>query len=162
METQIKAEIKSLKFGEILTVKAEGNPELSLLLEESVETRRAVCIRCGTELTGQQRKYCSTKCSSYCYCLRKGRFSKPGVGSGGNQLGEKNHQYKNGIGTFRKRAFEQYGYICNKCGAVHKLCVHHIDEDRTNNIVENLKVLCKRCHQSHHETRNNLGQYTKG
>lgn len=85
MKTQIKAEIKSLKFGETLPDNAGGNPELSLVLEESVETRRAVCIRCGTELTGQQRKFCSNKCRSYQHYLEKGRFKNSGVGSGGNQ-----------------------------------------------------------------------------
>lgn len=162
MKTQKKAEEKLLKFGETLTDNAEGNPELSLELKESVETRRAVCIRCSTKLTGQQRKFCSSKCRSYYHHLINGKFKNPGVGSGGNQWGKNNHQYKNGIGTFRKKAFQNYENICNKCKAKNNLLVHYIDENRNNNNLENLEILCKRCHQLHHEKRNSLGQYTKG
>jgi hypothetical protein len=97
MKSQTKAELKPPKFGETLPSNVEGNPEPSLLLEEGVETRRAVCKRCNKELTGQQRYFCSARCRSYYHYLQKGKFKKPGVGSGNNQWGENNHQYKTGI-----------------------------------------------------------------
>lgn len=40
---------------------------------------------------------------------------------------------------------------CNRCGAMDHLVVHHADGDHTNNVVENLEVLCSPCHSSHHK-----------
>lgn len=39
---------------------------------------------------------------------------------------------------------------CEKCGAVSRLGLHHIDNDRTNNSPENLLTLCPSCHTSWH------------
>ncbi|KYK22720.1 hypothetical protein AYK24_00400 [Thermoplasmatales archaeon SG8-52-4] len=161
------AEIKPPKFGETLTHNGDGNPELSSLARESVEARRAVCMRCGNELPKRKRKFCSTKCSSafhsYNWRVKHGFISKPGVGSGGNQFGTTNHMYKNGIRNFSKRAFDHYDKKCNRCDSVNNLLTHHIDKDRTNNDLSNLEILCKSCHQKHHCTRNPItGRYIKG
>jgi len=40
---------------------------------------------------------------------------------------------------------------CNKCGSTEKLLVHHIDGVHTNNVAENLEVLCSPCHTSYHK-----------
>jgi 5-methylcytosine-specific restriction endonuclease McrA len=61
--------------------------------------------------------------------------------------------YKNGAHGFRKRALEHYGCKCQKCGYdkyVSVLDVHHKDYDRTNNELDNLEVLCVRCHIEKH------------
>jgi hypothetical protein len=51
------AETKPAKFGETLPDNAEGNPELSLnVIEESVETRRRVCIKCNNDILHNRRK----------------------------------------------------------------------------------------------------------
>lgn len=171
-----QAEVKLLKVGEPSADNAGGNPEPSTLIDivnffkgACVETGRGVCIKCGGQIPltkYKNAKYCSDKCRSayisYQYYLRQGRFEKPGVGSGGNQEGEKNHQYKTGVGTYSQRAFEYYGRKCNRCNSTKNLLVHHKDEDRENNDLENLEVLCKGCHQKHHEHRDALGRYTKG
>jgi len=172
MNVDSQAEVKPFKFGEPASENAGGNPEPSRSDSSDqacVETRRRVCIKCGNEIPQTKYKnaiYCSIKCRerarSYAYYLRKGKFKKPGVGSGGNQWGTDNPNYKTGIGTFSKRAFEHYGRKCNRCGSEEKLLVHHQDEDRTNNELSNLEVLCKRCHQNHHCVRDALGKYTKG
>ena len=39
---------------------------------------------------------------------------------------------------------------CNRCGTIEKLCVHHKDENRTNNSLENLETVCRRCHALEH------------
>jgi 5-methylcytosine-specific restriction endonuclease McrA len=39
---------------------------------------------------------------------------------------------------------------CEECGASTKLCVHHIDKDKCNNVFENLVVLCYPCHRQKH------------
>ena len=156
----IQAEAKPSRFGE--TLAQAGNPEASRVKSTAVETRRLVCLRCDTQLKGQQRKFCSQKCSSYYHKLQKGDFNSPGVGSGNNQWGEDNHQYKTGIGTFRSKALEAYGNVCSDCGKdgeQETLDVHHIDENRKNNVLENLKVVCRSCHKKYYIHRDELGRF---
>ena len=40
---------------------------------------------------------------------------------------------------------------CNRCGATDQLVIHHMDHNHTNNVTENLEVLCSPCHTSHHK-----------
>lgn len=166
-----QAEVKLLKVGETLTDNADGNPEPSSLSNDKqacVEIRQGVCIKCNNVITNKRKglKFCSPKCrnayNAYQWCLKNNKFKKPGVGSGGNQEGENNHMYKTGIGIYNKKAFANLPNICNRCKSLKNLLVHHKDENRSNNELDNLEILCKRCHQQHHETRDNLGRYTKG
>lgn len=173
-----QAEVKLLKVGEPLASNVDGNPEPSRSEDQAcVETRRGVCnssssrrcLKCEGPIPStkyKNAKYCSERCRSayitYQWCLKNKRFEKPGSGSGGNQEGEKNHQYKTGIGLYSKKAFEHYGRQCNRCQSTKHLLVHHKDENRANNELENLEVLCKRCHQEHHCIRDLFGRYTKG
>ena len=39
---------------------------------------------------------------------------------------------------------------CESCGVTSKLGLHHMDEDRTNNSVANLRTLCASCHSRWH------------
>ena len=39
---------------------------------------------------------------------------------------------------------------CRICGTDKNLCVHHIDESWLNNHLNNLIVLCSKCHMKHH------------
>lgn len=53
---------------------------------------------------------------------------------------------------------------CEECGySKHPeiLQVHHIDRDRDNNLISNLKVLCPNCHETVHFTTG-TGRYKKG
>lgn len=173
MKEQIEgqAEEKPFKFEEPLTDNADGNLEPSMSQDDKacVETRRRVCIKCEGEIPSNKysnAKYCSDKCRnayiSYRWAVSKGKFKKPGVGSGNNQeIGPNHPTYTTGIGSYSKRAFEHYGRQCNRCGTTDKLLTHHKDEDRTHNELDNLEVLCKSCHQEHHALRNELGRYTK-
>lgn len=95
--------------------------------------------------------------------MKKGFIKNPGVGSGGNQNGKSNPNYKNGILNYRRRALAHYGKKCNRCESCKFLIVHHVDENRNNNHLTNLEVLCKSCHQVHHENRcPKTGRYIKG
>ena len=40
---------------------------------------------------------------------------------------------------------------CSRCPATDNLVVHHIDGVHTNNVPDNLEVLCSPCHTSHHK-----------
>lgn len=53
--------------------------------------------------------------------------------------------------NYRTRAFREYGKKCSNCGYdehYQVLDVHHIDENRDNNSIDNLIVLCPTCHVS--------------
>jgi hypothetical protein len=39
---------------------------------------------------------------------------------------------------------------CEKCGSEEDLDAHHIDEDRSNNVLSNGELLCVECHDAHH------------
>jgi len=166
-----KAEEKPFKVGEALTSDVDGNtePSTSENSEEAcVETRRRVCIKCNNVIPlnkYKNAKFCSDKCRSaynaYKYCLKHNKFKKPGIGSGGNQLGTDNHMYKTGIGTYNKLAFANKEHKCERCTDTNNLLVHHKDHNRENNELDNLEILCKRCHQKHHEYRDSQGRYTK-
>ena len=42
-------------------------------------------------------------------------------------------------------------YDCEECGNEKScMCVHHIDNDYTNNNFSNLKLLCRDCHEEVH------------
>jgi len=82
------------------------------------------------------RKYCSPKCR---------RVESPKT--------DKNHNvFKSGIGIYRRWALNYYGEKCIKCESIEKIQVHHIDEDRENNDLSNLMVLCVSCHKKEHRT----------
>lgn len=163
------AEIKAPKLREHLTGNADVNPEPSLVDDkEGAETRRGLCIKCNSEITSKRaKKFCSIKCrsahGSWRYRVRNGFIEKPGVGSGGNQEGVRNSQYKNGWTSYRKKPFDTgKPKLCERCGSSKYLLVHHIDHDRSNSSIENLEVLCKKCHQEHHCNRDPVtGRYIK-
>lgn len=130
------------------------------------------CVVCSTTYTpsGRCSKYCSSTCRDIIYKEKQKQYYETygkkkgwavGVGSGGlTGHGERNANYKNGIGIFQSKLrniIRSERRYCERCSKdLHKVnrwgwCVHHIDHDRTNNTFENLELLCKRCHQVEHE-----------
>lgn len=58
----------------------------------------------------------------------------------------------------RSAALERAGHACQRCGRSKglfgwRLHVHHKDENRQNNDLSNLEVLCPRCHMREHGAR---------
>lgn len=83
-----------------------------------------------------------------------------GAGSGSaTGIGKDNHMYKHGRDVFRRwaKARKETIGLCEECGknikdATHYEWVgHHIDHNPQNNVIENLKLLCKQCHQIEHQ-----------
>jgi 5-methylcytosine-specific restriction endonuclease McrA len=77
-----------------------------------------------------------------------------------DQLGEKNHQFKDGLGrsTIERltRAVVKNDnrclFTCERCGAINKQEQprHHKDRNRANNDPKNIEVLCWGCHNKEH------------
>lgn len=132
-----------------------------------------ICKMCGKEFSKETKSYVL-----YCETCRKKRnveinmqskkrkipTTEIGVGSG-NTTRNKSHynhpSYKTGIQAYRNIYKEYHKEIrCELCGSTKFLCIHHIDENRHNNDINNLQCLCKKCHQNYHIKRNKKGQFT--
>lgn len=113
------------------------------------KTKTFVCMNCGKINKISKcsvRKFCNTKCqmeyqqNQYIQKWKKGEVD----GLSGYQLN----------GRIKKYMLEKAEYKCEICGwheinpvtGKSPLEVHHIDGDYTNNIEENLQVLCPNCH----------------
>lgn len=128
------------------------------------------CNICNTVYmpTGHCSKYCDA-CKPTAYretqsknerAYRERNGSMVGVGKGGNpKYGKDNPSWSTGISVFQKESkrLKQEVNMCQWCGksltdaSRWEWCVHHTDHDRTNNTPDNFVLLCKRCHQVHHE-----------
>ena len=51
---------------------------------------------------------------------------------------------------YRTKAYLYYGKVCNRCNTDKNLLVHHKDGNRLNNNMNNLIILCKKCHSKLH------------
>jgi len=66
---------------------------------------------------------------------------------------------------YRHMAFESRIPKCEWCGNKDTLEIDHIDENRNNNIPQNLRILCHKCHLKRHNIREKKkynGKYAKG
>lgn len=91
-------------------------------------------------------------------CLKKGINCGAGTGNFEHAKGKDSKCYSTGKGEYvraRKEVLEELG-CCERCGkdltkVHHSLrVIHHRDHDRSNNVRSNMELLCKRCHQIHH------------
>lgn len=99
---------------------------------------KGVCKNCGIDFeyreTQKKGIYCSNKCQGE-YTIKQ-RFNK-------------GTKWRN---TMRKYLVETKEYCCEVCGITEyngkpiTLQVDHIDGDRENNTLENLRFICPNCH----------------
>jgi len=75
-----------------------------------------------------------------------------------SHLAEKNPFWKGGTSPayFRRLARENIIQKCSICLSIKRLEVHHIDQDRKNNSLKNLVILCKSCHSKIHKRDKNI------
>lgn len=92
--------------------------------------------------------------------VASGEIKNPGVGKGGaNVRGVKASGYKHGKYTFEtvRNFLKEERRFCERCAAdlieaTHYFwVVHHKDHNHWNHSLDNLELLCKRCHQVEHE-----------
>lgn len=124
------------------------------------------CIDCNIsfKVRGQNHIRCDA-------CARKVQYERSkawrlknvykGIGSGSNTGWEKdNPYYRHGRCVFRRWAKERLkflSYRCERCGTIIDASKrgtwagHHKDHNPSNNIRENLEILCRRCHAIEHE-----------
>ncbi len=130
--------------------------------------------KCTFDPTGPAQKMCSNcrvhiKSINSQVVLDMARFEKFGtydtIGKGQNSpSGKDSVHYTDGIGLFHKYlspAVKTRRY-CDICGkdlkdaGRYEWCAHHKDFERGHNTIDNIQLLCKRCHQMVHNCIGNL------
>ena len=100
------------------------------------------CAYCGKEFERCPSDVADNK-SGYFYCSRNcGNLHK-------NLIRKESGEWDNSK-SYRIKAYEAYEHKCAVCGwdeDERVLEVHHIDENRENNKIENLCILCPTCHK---------------
>jgi len=65
---------------------------------------------------------------------------------------EKHRLWKGGISReFSQKKFNSLKTKCSICENTKNLCIHHIDRNPKNNVLENITILCRSCHQKEHK-----------
>ena len=107
-----------------------------------------ICLWCQTSFEVVPSRLKRAK-KGVCYCSRQCKERAQGVdGISGMQPSH----YK-GHSEYRKYALANLKNACNRCGYdknINILQAHHVDEDRNNNSLENLEILCPNCHAEEH------------
>lgn len=105
---------------------------------------KSSCAHCGKEFIRSRSKLSKPK-SGLSFCNKK---CKDAASLYLEEIRPEHYSDKN----YRDRAFRAYAPICMECGFsnIKALEVHHIDRDRSNNKLSNLKILCANCHRIEH------------
>lgn len=131
-------------------------------MAKNVTSKSRLCVVCkkGYTPTSNRQKYCSKDCEKVVERERsKEKHLRQYVRRGYNQKGENNNHWKGGVyaNYYKRIAFEHFPKVCNRCGSVKFIVVHHIDRNRYNNDISNLEVLCRKCHCAEHDiVKNNF------
>lgn len=109
------------------------------------------CAYCGKKFHKAQNRIGASK-SGFVFCCRAHK-----------DLAQKSENFKamwpshygtgNGIRSYRAKALKEFGAVCNRCGYkenIAAITVHHKDNNRMNNSIKNLEVLCANCHCIEH------------
>lgn len=123
------------------------------LLQHTKQDPEKHCAYCGKEMhrvrfaSGRledigafmRRKYCDRECM-------KRAFVK---------IGKNNRSYSSAHTTARHIAYllEGKDKKCEICGSEINVDVHHKDGDYTNNVPENIQLLCRSCHLKEHNPK---------
>jgi len=109
------------------------------------------CAYCGKKFTRLKSRLVSK--SGLYFCCRECKDLAQRIESGDNFKVIRPNHYSQDIGSiynYRKLAFSKYPKECAICHFSEDtdlLEVHHIDENRQNNNLDNLIILCPLCHK---------------
>ena len=107
------------------------------------------CAYCNKEFIKKNSSLKNSK-SGLFFCCREHKDLAQKINAGESFKSIRPTHYKNGIGTYRENAFFEYPHQCAVCSWKEDedvLEVHHIDENRENNNISNLIILCPICHK---------------
>lgn len=107
-----------------------------------VHKEKFQCAYCGKDVYRTPSQIANSKTGLFYCSVRCGNLHK-------NQLRRETGEWDNSL-NYRLRAFDNYEHKCAVCGwneDERVLEVHHIDENRTHNQLENLIILCPICHK---------------
>lgn len=109
-----------------------------------------VCNQCSNTFTKNESRlkrsykhFCTNLCKKEYYEVNsheRGVYNK--------------HNGRSATSTYRKLAFASYKHECYYCKYdkfIDVLQVHHLDENRNNNSLENLRIVCPTCHSEVHK-----------
>lgn len=107
-----------------------------------VHKEKFQCAYCGKDVYRTPSQIAKSQTNLF-YCSRIcGNLHK-------NQLRKETEEWNNSL-NYRLKAFDAYPHKCIACGWDEDeriLEVHHIDENREHNNIENLCILCPICHR---------------
>lgn len=110
------------------------------------------CSTCGTPLRKPASRIKQSKTGHF-FCNRTCKELAQRVGAPTSIPDIHPNRYGTGHTFYRKLAIRAHGCSCQVCGydtypaLIH---VHHIDRNHSNRNLENLRVLCIRCHMEDH------------
>lgn len=121
--------------------------------------RQLYCPACGPDIKQKNKiKY------NYKRLVAIGKIKQPGVGHGNykhSNRGTNHPLYKTGeycYDTLREDVMRSQDYLCASCKIdvrelrVRQRHIHHIDHDRLNYSIDNLVLLCAKCHIQYHKS----------
>lgn len=123
------------------------------------------CKNCGKKFKSgnpSRRKYCSINCyhENTSFNRNEGKHWTLTEEQCCKHIGKNNGAYidgrakkKYGYGwteSLRKKTKKRDNYTCQICKTHNDLVVHHIDNDKHNNTLDNLTTLCRSCHTIKH------------
>lgn len=131
-------------------------PECSAILRhKKLNSVECTCAYCGQTFYRGNSKISLSR-SGLLFCCREHKDLAQRIDSGKKFDKMRPPHYANlddnqdgTINTYRSVAFRLYEHKCAVCGWNEDpliLQVHHIDENRQNNVADNLIILCPNCH----------------
>ena len=115
--------------------------------------KEVVSVECGNcnnsfnkkknKINKSYKHFCTNTCKQLYY---KNNPNERGIFSG--------HNGKSAVVSYRLKAFQHYEHKCYYCSYskfVDVLQVHHLDKNRNNNALENLRIVCPTCHAEVHK-----------
>jgi len=123
------------------------------------------CLQCGKAFYKPKSldriKFCCDKCyrenrktwklsKEWKEKISKGHLSEATEFKKGEHIEENHLNWKGGKRYYAVMAKRRKGNKCEICNSIEDIEVHHIDRNIENNNIENLQVLCNKCHIKRH------------